>query len=170
MSKTIQRAMLLLLAIFGCSTAFAEEIKIGVVDVHTIIKQLPQTQKIDEQLQKEFKPRQQKIMELQKNLQTSIETLNKEKAVMKDAERDKLAQRIDADRSSLMRMQQSFQDDLTNAQRQSMEKLLNEVQDTIGKIAKKEGFDVVLQKESLPFFTARMDITDRVLKNLKGTA
>lgn len=149
------------------STASADNLKIGVLDVEQIIQKSPQIASINGQLTKQFKPRQEKLIEVQKNLQAEMEKFNRNSAVMSVAERDKLQDQINADKGNAQTMAIAFQRDLNTAQAQAMQSFMGELSGVVATVAKNGKYDLILQRGGVPYASPTLDVTSLVLDELK---
>lgn len=147
-------------------TASADNLKVGVVDMQQILQKAPQITVINEQLTKQFKPRQDKIVAAQKALQDEINNLNKNGAVMNVKDRNKLQDKVIQDRSDLQGTIVTFQRDLSNAQNQSLQTFNTQLGAVVGDIAKKNMLDIVIQRASTLYAKDSLDITKQVLDEL----
>lgn len=145
----------------------AASLKIGVVDIHKILKDSPQVVAINKKLEKQFKPRQEKIVAAEKKLQAEIKKADREHAVLSQEQRDKLVAKVGQDRRNLERNQQDFHDDLSLAQHQELQGLFERIQHKIDQIAKKDHYDLILQKYGTPYASKGIDITTQVEKALQ---
>lgn len=141
-------------------------LKVGVIDVQQILQKSPQIAAINNQLTKEFKPRQDKIVAAQKDLQAEADRLNKNGATMSDADRNKLQDQIIADKANVQGMAISFQRDLQQAQNKSMQDFMNQLTAVVNDVAKKGGYDLILQRAGVPYANNSLDITNQVLQEL----
>lgn len=146
--------------------AFADPLKIGVVDLQQIMQKSSQIATINTQLTKEFQPRQQKIINDQKALQDEVDQLNRNTATMTETERNKLQDKIIADRSNLQGMMLSFQRDVNTAQNQAMQKFMSQLSVVVSSVAKNNNFDLVLQRAGVPYVKSELDVTAQVLEQM----
>ena len=65
-----------------------------------------------------------------------------------------------------MHKQQDYQQDVNLAQSQAMQDFLKKVNDIVKTIATKEKYDIILQKDAVPFSTDKVNITKEVIKQL----
>lgn len=148
------------------SVTTATALKIGVIDVRTVIQKSPQLNAINTQLAKSFKPRETKIVDAQAALKADEERLQKNGATMNDTDRGALRDKIITERANLQAMITSFQQDLDSAQNSAMQKLLVQIADLVNDIAKTQKFDLILQGDNVPFVVDRLNITTEVLQRL----
>lgn len=168
----------LLLSIITAATLFmagsalaapaGTNLKIGVMDVNTILQKSPQIAAINNQLTKDFKPRQDKIVAAQKDLQAEVDKLNKNANVMNDADRNKLQDQIIADKANVQGMAISFQRDLQQAQSKSMQDFMAQLTTIVNDVAKKGGYDLILQRAGVPYANNSLDVTAQVLQELNN--
>lgn len=157
---------LLSLCLLAASSVEAKDLKIGVVDFAKIFQSSAEVKTIQTNLKKQFGSRQEQLSSRQKTLQEQITKLQKEGAVMKAAQKTELEQKIVKEKQELQRLSRDFQQDASLAENQAMQKYFEKVKSKVDDFAKKEGYDLILQKNSLPFSSATVDITEKVLKSL----
>lgn len=156
------------LLVSSLSLAADANFKIGVLDMQQIMQQSPQAATLNKQLQVQFQPRQQKIIAARDALQNEANKLNKDGAVMNNADRAKLQDKIIADRASYQAMVQSFQHDLSEAQNQAMQKFVKQLDTAVNTVAKQGGYTIVVQRAVVPYLDPSIDITKEVLKTMSG--
>ena len=164
--KKILKFALPLLLLAGVVSANAAEMKIAVVDVNQVIQQSSKMKTVADQMSKEFKPRQEKIVKLQKQLKTDLEKLQRDETVMSNTEKKKLQDKIVSTKRELQRTEEDFQQDLNREQGREMEKFTANFKVAVDKIAKNGHYNLILQKNSVPYADANIDITDQVIKAL----
>ena len=148
------------------ATSQTTTLKIGVIDLQRIISETPDAKRTSKELHARFEPRHAKILEIQNVLKADIDKMKRDEAIMVDSEKSKLQQRIVNQQRDLERMQQDFQQDVSLAQRTETDKFLNKVKGIIDTIATKEHYDIVLQKNAVPYASNRIDITQSVIERL----
>jgi len=153
------------IALFA-SAAMAENLKVGVVDLHKVMQESSQAKAISQQLEKQFKPRQQKLLAQQKQLKADADKLNRDSSVMTAAQKKQLQNKINAEKGSLQQAAAAYQQELNNAQNKAMQDFFNKVKAALDKIAKQGNYDIILQKEGVPFAADKIDITPQVVKAL----
>lgn len=162
--------MVLSSAVFASSTSFADNanggIKIGVINVQSIMQKSPMVAQLNKQLQSQFQPRQDQLVKAQNDLQSEVDKLNKNGAVMSNADRSQLQDKIIADRANLQGMSQSFQQDLNSAQSQAMQQFMVKLQAAVNTVATTGKYDLILQRSGTPYVSSALDITDQVLTQL----
>jgi len=158
------------LLLMGMSTANAASMKIGVMNVQTIMEKAPQMVTLREQMKKEFQPREAKLMTAEKSLQADMEKLNKNGPVMKANDKKALEGKISKERSDLMKNEIKFRGDVMKAQNEGLKKFLDQLNEITQKLAKKDDYSLILRREGVPYVDDSLDVTDQVLDALKKAA
>ena len=141
-------------------------IKVGIIDMPIIMQKSTQIIAINEQLSKDFKPRQEKLVAAQKSLQDEANKLNKDAAVMSAADKTKAQEKFNKDRTDLQNNMLSFQRDVAAAQNKAMEGFMKQLNSAVSNVAKANNFDLILQRAGVPYFKETMDVTQQVVTEL----
>lgn len=166
MKKTMLAAVTGGLLIMAATCVAADDLKVAVVDLQQVMQKSNQITTINNQLTKEFQPRQDKIVGSQKALQAEIDQLSRNSATMTETDRNKLQDKIIADRSTVQGMMLAFQRDVNNAQNSAMQKFMAQLNTIVANIAKTNNYDLVLQRAGVPFVRNDLDITSQVVDGL----
>jgi outer membrane protein len=156
-----------LLALAATWTA-AQDVRIAYIDARRIETESVPFQRALEAMKKEFVPREQQLLELQKQINADRERFDKE--------RDKLPQEQLQSRGNALSnaMRKSDQlavtlaEDIERRRRDLLGKLFNEATAAVKAVAEAGKFDLVLQQAS--YATPAIDITDQVLKEMAKRA
>ena len=146
------------------------QLKIGVVNVRDIMQQSPQGEAITKTLEKEFGSRKNSIVSAQKSLQEKSGKYQRDSAVMSEAERKKTEKELVEKQRDIQRMEQEFREDGQARQNEEAEKLLKKINEVISRVAASEGYDMILHREAAPFASDKVDITAKVLAELKKSS
>ena len=166
MSKNV---LALLSGLVLASSVSAADLKVGVVDLRKLIDQSSQSQKSQADLKKEFQPKETKLVNEQKELKKLEEKLEKDAAVMSDADKRKTEKElIDRGREFKRQMDEMRQDYGLRAN-QEMAKIQKVIQEAIQTVAKDQNFDLILV-DGVAFAKDGLNITDQVEKLLNGGA
>lgn len=167
--EKITKAVTLLGSLFMLSTpVMAQEARIGVIDMRTIISSSPQAKAVSEKLKNEFKAREEKIIAADKALKDKSEKLQRNSAVMSEAEKAKLEKDVMAGQRDLQRLQAEFREDAAMRQQEEMKKLIEKINTVVQEVAKKEKYDLIIHSEAAPYSSKQIDITDKVVKSITG--
>ena len=161
-------SMLVLLAAFlvSLSGAALSATKIAYVEVGKVLQESPQVKAVKEKIRKEFAKRDDQLVAEQKKLKKLKEKLARDGSIMSEAERKRLERDIIARTRKLKNAQSEFQEDLALRQNEELGKLRKLIAEVIVKVAKKGGYDLVLES-GVVWANDKVNITPRVLKELK---
>jgi len=154
------------LMLVNAQFAFADSLKIGVVDVQQILMLAPQVEAINTRLRQEYEPRNQEMMDLNESLEQDQERLDRDQPTMSRVEITQLENGIRMAQRQLERKQEDYDQDLNLKQNQEMGQLVEQIRNKISEIAKNEHFDLILQKDALPYASDQLDITQQVIDQL----
>ncbi len=142
------------------------EFKVGFVNVARVLDKAPQAEDARERIEKEFAPKDRRLLAQQKELRALEDQLVRDGAVMTEDQRVKLEQDIRGRRREMRRAQEEFREELNLRRNQELGKLQREVIEVIQELAKAEKYDLVVS-DGVLFAGERVDITDRVIGRLK---
>lgn len=164
--KRISSMLIALLFGFGVCNAFADNAKIGVVDLQKIMQTSPQMKAIQQKLEGQFKPRRDKLVAMEDNLKKDMEKFKRDATILSASQKKELERKIVASQQLFEREGQQYQQELSTAHNDAMEELYGKIRKAISKVAEEQKYDLVLQKDAAPFSSGQLDITDLVLKKI----
>ena len=166
--KTIKSILLILCISAGLNGyAAAAETRLGFVNTARILKEAPQAEEARKKLESEFAPRDNKIVEMQKNLKALEDRISRDADTMSDSEKKRLERQIISDKRDIKRSREEFTEDLNIRRNEELNKLQKLVYDTIVALAKEQQFDLILG-DSVLYASKQIDVTDKVLERLKN--
>ncbi len=169
MRLIVQTCLWAALALPGTYTAaVAADLKVGVVNAAKVLEDAPQAEAARRRLEKEFAPRDQDLVAMQKKLRGMEEKLEKDGAIMSDAERMRIERDLTAQKREIRRDQDSFREDFNMRRNEELSKLQRQVSDVIVALARENGFDLILT-DGVLYASDKVDITEQVLKRLVGS-
>lgn len=164
--KRISGLLFALAFIIVGHSAWAEGAKIGVVDLQKIMQTSSQMKVIQDKLEKEFKPRRDKLVLMEEGLKKDMEKFKRDSAVMNATQRKELEKKIVSTQQQFEREGQQYQQELSTAHNEAMEDFYNKIRAAIAKVAERDAYDLVFQKDAAPFSVDRLDVTDKVIKEI----
>lgn len=168
--KTVTLA-LVTLAAAALPVAHAQaQAKVGVVNVARLLQESPQAQAASQALENEFASRRRELETQQKDLKAREDKLQKDGAVMAEAERRNAEKTLRDGQRELARKQNEFLEDLNVRRNEALGQLQRSVLQEVQAYAKSAGLDVVVA-DAL-YASPSVDITNQVLAALsrKGAA
>ncbi len=164
LGKTIAASALLFSVMLP---AFAQDVKIGVVNVPILMEQAPQARVAMAALEEEFQPRQRAILAKQTEFKELSDKVQRDIAVMGETERRNAEKELRDLQREVTRLQTEFQEDLNlrrNEELGSLQRsLLKEVQD----YAQAAGFDLVVG-DGVLYASTTVNITENVLRAMEA--
>lgn len=153
----------------GVAEAQAQDLKVGFVNPGRVSSESPQAEAARRKLEQEFAPRDQELVEMQKELQKMEERLNRDAAIMSESEQRELEREIVERKREIRRAQEAFREDFNIRRNEELGNLQRRIVDTITQVAKERGFDLVVS-DGVIFASDRIDITDLIIERLKRQA
>lgn len=164
--KRVSGFIIALLFGFGVVSAFANDAKIGVVDLQKIMQTSSQMKGIQAKLEAEFKPRRDKLVAMEEGLKKDMEKFKRDSAVLSQAQKKEMEKKIVVTQQTFEREGQQYQQELSTAHNEAMEELYGKIRKAISKVAESDKFDLILQKDAAPFSVSKLDVTDLVIKKI----
>ena len=147
----------------------AQDLKVGFVNAAQLLEKAPQADAARANLEKEFAPRDRRLVAEQKELRQLEEKLSKDGAIMSDAERKKIERDILSGKRDLKRSRDEFREDLNIRRNEELAKLQKLVVESIRALANEGTYDLVLT-DGVLYASDKVDITSLVLDKLKKEA
>lgn len=138
------------------------EIKMGVVNFQKLLEDAPQTKTAMQALENEFAPRRRELLTMQNDLKARDEKLQKEGAVMSEADRAKAEKTLRDQQREFSRKAGEFQDDASTRRNEEIGKVQRYLVTEIQAYGVAQGFDLVLG-EGVFFAKGPLDVTANVL-------
>jgi outer membrane protein len=164
--KRVSGFIIALLFSLGAFAAPADNTKIAVVDLQKIMQTSSQMKGIQAKLEKDFKPRRDKLVAMEEGLKKDMEQFKRDAAILSQTQKKEMEKKIVATQQNFEREGQRYQQELSTAHNEAMEDLYAKIRKAISKVAETEKFDLVLQKDAAPFSVGKLDVTDLVIKQI----
>ena len=144
------------------SSQASAEIKIGVVNFQKLLEEAPQTKTAMQALENEFAPRRRELLTLQNDLKARDEKLQKEGAVMAEADRAKSEKTLRDQQREFQRKAGEFQDDASTRRNEEIGKVQRYLVTEIQAYGNAQGYDLVLG-DGVFYAKPPLDVTSNVL-------
>ena len=159
----IARAAAVALALTLPSVAAAES-RIAVVDMMYAVMQTKDGQRAQAVLKKLFDRRQQELEKKQTELQRARDDIEKQSRVLS---REALQKRMEDWQRQMVELQTVFVDynkELQKKQNELTQPIFQRAMGIIRRLATQDGFDLVVDKQAVPYVRSDLDLTDRVIQ------
>jgi len=161
--RSLVAAALLALAATGAS---AQELKIGYVNSDRVLRDAVPAKAAQAKLETEFSKREKDLTDMATRLKTAGDRLDKDAPTLAEAERNRRQRElVDQDRE-LQRKRREFQEDLSQRKNEELATVVERTNRVIKQIFETEKYDLILQEAV--FWSAKVDITDKVIKALNA--
>ena len=151
-----------LLAVGLCGVFLAQaanaEAKIGVVNFQKLLEEAPQTKTIMQALENEFAPRRRELLSMQNDLKARDEKLQKEGAVMSEADRAKAEKTLRDGQREFSRKAGEFQDDASTRRNEELGKVQKYLVTEIQAFSASQNYDLVIG-EGVFYAKSPLDMT-----------
>ena len=154
---TMPRLALLAAAAFGIVAVQAQGLKVGIVNSQKAMLDTAEIKKAQADLEAKFKPRQDQMAQLQKDLATLQSQLQSGK-LNQLGEQEMTAQGQKKQRE-LTRLQQDLQEDVDRDRNDILQRAGTHMQEVVKKLADEKGLDIVVDSGNTVFFKATFEIT-----------
>lgn len=159
----VMGVLLLLLSFQGRAADLA---KVGCVDMDRLFDEYTETQKASQELNKEIGARRNEIDKLEKEINSLRAELTTQEALLSKEERLKRAQEINQKILDLQKYVRDVEMDLARKEEAMTKKLITVIYNVVQEIGRREGYTLILRKDSILYGGEGMDLTDEVIKIL----
>ncbi|HLH00833.1 MAG TPA: OmpH family outer membrane protein [Bryobacteraceae bacterium] len=146
-----------ILALAGAALASAQS-KVGVLNAQKALLDTEDIKKAQKDLETKYKPRQDEIAKLDKELQDIQSQLQSGR--LNEVGAQELTAQGQRKQRELQRLQQDLQEDVDRERNDILQRAGTRMQDVVTKVAQEKGLDVVIDSASTHFFKAALDITN----------
>tara|TARA_B100000035_G_scaffold315117_1_gene333968 strand:- start:5253 stop:5756 length:504 start_codon:yes stop_codon:yes gene_type:complete len=149
------------------SNTVLAEVKIGIVKLDILFKEIPIYKESQNQMKNEFKPKADEL----KKIETSWNELNddylKNERVMSKSERKDKIDEINRIEKEFREKQQSLQKELQSKQNSELNRIRKIVEDAINDYAKDNDYDLILRADGTTLYAKTyVDITQEIIEKL----
>ena len=146
-----------------CASFANAEVKIGVVDVMSILQRMPQRESVAKALDSEFEARAKALQAEEKKAGEADARLKKDGLTLPSSEKSKLNKTI----SEFENKAKAFSADYQKRQKEEFGKLLTKIQEAVKDIVETEKYDIILNAETTLSASDVVNISDKVLEKVK---
>lgn len=164
--RTLVAACMMVASVGASVSAYASEIKIGIVNTERILRESAPAVKAQKKIEKEFSPRDQELQKMAKQAKALQDQLEKEGITMPETDRRNKERDLANLNREYQRAQRQVREDLSLRQNEEFAAILERANKAIQVIAEAEKYDLILQLQDSVYRSPRIDITDKVIKAL----
>ena len=169
MSKMIRlsTAVVAGLLFTGVVSVTHADVKIGFVDPIALIQNAPQSAAALKQLEQEFRPRNDDILELEGRIGTLEVDLEKNALIWSETDIQNTKREIDVLKRRMKRTQEEAQEDYNLRRNEELARIQGLIREVVVTIAKDEGFDLILET-GVVYVSPKINLTERILEELEN--
>jgi len=162
-------ALIAAAALAGAPSAEAQALKIGFVNFGRLLEESPQAKAAQQALEGEFMPRQRDVAAQQKSLQEKSDKLQKEAAVMSEADRVRTEREVRDLELNVNRRFKELQEDLNLRRNEEVGKMQRALLQEVQAYAKANGYQLIVS-DGVLFAAEGVDITPQLVAAIKSKA
>ena len=168
--KNLNKILVIMATAFIFSNTYAEDYKIGYVDVAKILNESPAAKAAQKKLEQEFSPRNKQLESKAKKINKQKEKLQKESDIMSKDQIESLKRKIMKSERDLKRDATEAQEDFKLRRRDELGKIENKLKEVILKIAEGGKYDLIFTNADVTYASDKtsINITDKVLKQFNA--
>lgn len=139
----------------------------GYVNTAQVFQALPQREVVLQKMQEEFKDKAAELQSIQAEAKTKIEKLKRDGELLGPDEVEKLRIEVGQLDSKYKIKAQALEKASQRREAQEKQKLFKVIQDAVTKVAEKEGYDMIVDIQTLQYGKPEYNISEQVIKSLK---
>jgi len=159
----------LALQVFG--TAYAEDFKVGYVDMRKVMTESKAGAKVRDDIEKTIKARRESLAKDEQQLKALQQSLEKEKLLLSESQREGKQKDFEEKVRAFQQARATAQREVEQKEREFTSKAVPKIQEIIRVIAKEQKLSLVLEKNNAPVLYAAdgPDLTDKVIQRFDAT-
>jgi outer membrane protein len=162
-ARRIARVLSLAVGLGLVSLPAAAQMKVAIVDTQRAVMETEDGLRMQATLKKVFDSRQRELDKKQEELQKEREDIEKQREVLSKAA---LAKRVDKWQREMVQLQTVFVEynkELQKKQNELTQPIFQKAMGIIRRLATQDGYDVVVDKQAVPYVRSDLDLTDKVI-------
>jgi len=140
--------------------------KVGYVDVRKVFDSCTQTKEATNSLKKEIELRQAALAKEEEEITGMQKELKEKEIILSESEKQKRQKQIEERIVSIQKTAQLVQQELSSKEKELTETIIGLIQLSIKETAKEDGFNLILEKDSVLYCEDVVDLTDKIIKKI----
>jgi outer membrane protein len=163
------KSVLLVVGLMSAS-AFAADMKIGLVDMQKAIQSTAAGKKAKTELEGEFEKRKKELQKKEADLKKMNDDLEKKRSVMSDEVLGRKQAELQEEMLKYRETLAKNQNEIQKKERDLTQPILEKMKKTIQEVAKEGGYSYVIENSPMVLFSdSAHDLTDKVIKAFEKT-
>ena len=144
------------------------EIKMGIVNLDLLFKEIPIYRESQAKIKKQFDPRARNLKTLEKEWSSLNDQYLKNEKVMSDSEKKSLVEKIKAVEDKFRSGQEKINQDLKKVQSDELARVRTVVESAITKYAEKNNFDIIIRADGTTLYAKKyINVTQDIISALQ---
>lgn len=154
------------LSLQAVSSAYAEDIRIGYVDIRKVMTESKSGSKVRAEIEKTIKTRRESLAQEEKKLKDLQEAFEKDKLLLSESQRVTKQKEFQERVRAFQQARADAQHEIEQKEREFTSKALPKIRDIIRDLAKEQKLTLVFEKNEAPVLYAvdGPDLTDKVMQ------
>jgi outer membrane protein len=166
-NKSIHVILLILVTAMLPNMASAE-LKMGIVNLDVLFKEIPIYRESQEKVKKQFDPRARNLKTLEQEWSSLNDQYLKNETVMSDKEKKDLVEKIQNVETKFRSGQEKIQTDLQKVQQEELSRIRDIVEKAITEYAEKNDFDIIIRADGTTLYAKKyINITQEIISKLQ---
>ncbi len=153
---------------FSLTPSYSKNLKVGVVNIEKIYSQYQKAQDAIKKIRDERTKKQIELSKKQAELKRLLSEYNAKKDKMKESQKKEYQKKITDLQAEIRTFVRLTNNDLIRENRAKTQQFLGDIAKVIQKYARDNGYDIIIDKKSLPYFSSAFDISDEIIKILNS--
>jgi len=146
-------------ALFSFSHVASAQVKVGIINLQKAIFETAEIKKADAEMQATFKPKQDEIEQLNKDIQGIAQKLQNANGKLTPQEEGDLNAQGQRKQRALQRLQDDVNEQAQGYRNDVLSKTQQKMTDIVKKIAEEKGLDVIIDTQVTLYFKPALDLT-----------
>jgi len=144
------------------------ELKMGIVNLDALFKEIPIYRESQEKVKKQFDPRARNLKTLEQEWNSLNDQYLKNETVMSDKEKKDLVEKIQNVETKFRSGQEKIQADLQKVQQEELSRIRAIVEKAITDYAEKNDFDIIIRADGTTLYAKKyINITQEIISKLQ---
>ena len=162
------RILSVIIFAFSASSPVSAELKMGIVNLDTLFKEIPIYRESQEKVKKQFDPRARNLKTLEQEWNTLNDEYLKNETVMSEQEKKDLVNKIQSIETKFRSGQEKIQADLQKVQQEELSRIRAIVETAITNYAEKNDFDIIIRADGTTLYAKKyINITQEIFSKLQ---
>lgn len=168
MNTIFKSILFCLITVIFIPSSVSAELKLGIVNLDQLFKEIPIYAESQEKIKKQFDPRARNLKTLEEEWNNLNEQYLKNETVMSDKEKKLLVEKIQKIEAKFRTGQEKIQTDLQKLQQQELSKIRAIVESAITEYAEKNDFDLIIRADGTTLYAKKyINITQEIISKLQ---